>query len=148
MLQHTAPHYTLAHITELSVDMVFFSPGAGILSYVKIYGNLLRAEGVRVGYKIDFINILDGARLLEYIVFEVLAVFVIVVVLGFNTLTKVYIECTQRKLRVAILKHYTTLQHTAAHCSTLQHTATHCNTLQHTTTHGDTLQHTATHCNT
>ena len=35
-------------------------------------------------------------------------------------------------LCIAITKHCSTLQHTAAHCSTLQHTATRCNTLQHT----------------
>jgi len=34
------------------------------------------------------------------------------------------------------------------HCTTLQHTAAHCNTLQHTATHRNTLQHTVTHCNT
>jgi len=159
---------TLPHTTELSVDMVFFSPGTGILSYVKIHGDLLRVEGVRVRFEIDFISILDGARLWEYAVFEVLAVFVIVVVLGFNTFTKVYIDFAQRKQRVDSLQHCTTLQHTATHnnilqhtathrntlqdtathCNTLQHTATHCNTLQHTATHCDTLQHTATHCNT
>ena len=99
--------------------MVFFSPGTGILSYVKIHGDLLRVEGVRVRFKIDFINILDGARLLEYAVFEVLAVFVIVVVLGFNTFTKVYIDFAQRKQRVDSLKHCNTLQHTATHCNTL-----------------------------
>jgi len=46
------------------------------------------------------------------------------------------------------LKHYNTLQHTAAHRNTLQHTAAHYNLRQHTATHCNTLQQTTTQRNT
>ena len=98
--------------------MVFFSPSTGILSYVTVHDNLLKAEGVQVGFKIQFLNILDGTKLVEYAVLEVLAMFIIVVVLGFDTFTKVYIDCTQHTQRVAILKLCNTLQCTATHCVT------------------------------
>ena len=96
-LQQTS-RFVDAHTSELSIEMVLFSPNSGVLSFLTIHNDLLRAEGVAVSFTIQFFNILDGVKLMEYAVLEVLAMFVILVVLSHNTLSKLYKDYKHKHL--------------------------------------------------
>ena len=88
-LQETSVFFD-RHTSWLRVGMVLFSPNAGVLSSVHVTHDLLKAEGVRTEFDVQFFNILDGQSLVQYAVLDIVTMAVIVCILCSTTIARTY----------------------------------------------------------
>lgn len=69
------------HTTLLEVEMAFYAPEASLLSLLTIKADIDRGEGFEVEYSLDFINVLQGRRLNEFLVYESMSILITFVLL-------------------------------------------------------------------
>jgi len=88
----------------VEVDLCVFGPEAGVLALLSITADMRRAEGFEVNYQLDFVNILEGEKLQEYIIYEIITMVlssIIIVPAFFKLIRRFQFYLQRRRLKVA-----------------------------------------------